>query len=167
MLPDDQPSMQAVGPYPAIKLPPRDLLVIVAFVLCLLASSWLSFRFCRAFLLFSMGHTAVVPLIASFLLYTARGLLHFFCGYWLAKLLQRVSPWYVVGGLAIGAALLILVLMGLRTHLDILNIRNGSAIMAAPFFLALDVFGQDCPLLFLSLGIWCQRRTQRRTHKGR
>lgn len=152
---DYQPSMQTVSPSTAIYPLPRDIVVIVALVLCLLAGSWVTLHLCHTLVSLSLGGMVVVPAIAAFLLYTTKGIFHFLCGYWLARLLRRVSPWYVVGGLAIVAALVILVLAGLRPHLDFASLM---AVTAAPLFLASDVFGQDCLLLFLSLGIWFQRR---------
>lgn len=153
---DCQPSMPTVNWFPVTYALSRDILVIVALVLCLLAGSWVSFRFCYTLLSLSLGRVVFWPSFAMFLLSTAKGVFHFLCGYWLARLLRRVSPWYVVAGLAAVAALLIFVLAVLRLLQDVLH---GPAVTAAPLFLAIDVFGEkNCLLLFLSLGIWYQRR---------
>jgi hypothetical protein len=152
---DYQRSMQTASPSPMAYPVSRDILVIVALVLCLLAGSWASFHFCYTFVLHSLGRTVIWPSVAMFLLSTAKGLFHFLCGYWLARLLRRVNPWYVLAGLAVVAALFLLALAGFRPHLDF---RNSRSVIPVPFFLAFDVFGENCLLLFLALGIWYQRR---------
>lgn len=152
---DCQASVQIASSSPANHTLRNDIAAIVALVLCLLAGSWVTFHVCRTLASLSLEGRVVVSSFASFLFFTTRGVFLFFCGYWLARLLRRVSPWYVVGGLAIVAVLLICVLTGVRPRLDVLD---GSAVTAAPFFLAADVFRGDCLLLLLCLGIWYQRR---------
>jgi hypothetical protein len=152
---DYQRSMQTASHSPVAYPVTRDILVVIALVLCLLAGSWASFHFCHTLLLsLSLGRIAVS--FALFLLSTAKGLFHFLCGYWLARLLRRVNPWYVPAGLAVVAVLFLLVLAGFRPHADFFF--DSRSVIPVPFLLAFDVFGENCLLLFLALGIWCQRR---------
>jgi hypothetical protein len=162
MLTDYQTPKQITRPSDGVAMYPllRDIMAIVALILCLLVGVILEFYLSGALISFSLRGMSVVPVLAGSALYTASGLFHFLCGFWLAKSLRQINPWYVVIGLAVASVLLTtLAMLGLKPHIAASATTAGPLILASPFLLALDVLNESCLLLFLSLGIWCQRRT--------
>jgi hypothetical protein len=139
-----------------------DAAVIAVLVVCLFASAWAA-RFFVRFLLPSLRTNkwgAHPGLVTFSLLGVVRGIFVFVCGYLLARFLRRVSPWHVVVGLAILSVILV-VWVTPWSGLSLIAAHEGTTV---PIILIEDAIGPLCLFLFLSLGIWCQRRG---SHKHR
>jgi len=134
----------------------RDIAVIVALFPCLFVSGWLGLHLTRLLLsVISIRHFGIYAGLVSFPLDgVVRGVFHFLCGYLLARLLRRVNPWHVLGGLAIVVAL---VIVGATPWTELAEFAALSE-TTVPIFLFDSIIGPLCLLLFLSLGVWWQRQ---------
>ena len=135
----------------------RDIFITVAFFLSLFVVNWLGVFLGRKLLLqvVPTGQLGVyVGLVTFPVLGVARGVFHFLCGYWLGRLLRRINPWHVITGVAVLVALLFVVITPWTQLSEVAALAGTTPII----MLVQDLVGPVCLLLFLSFGVWYQRR---------